>query len=76
MQTAADILVDRQVVVEIKAVAKLVPAHDAQVLTYLRMSSFRVGPLFNFHAPLLRTASPIYHLIRSVPLRGPSCSPC
>lgn len=50
----ADILVDRQVVVEIKAVAKLVPAHDAQVLTYLRMSRLRVGLLFNFHARLLK----------------------
>jgi len=50
----ADILVARQVVVEIKAVAKLVPAHDAQVLTYLRMSGLRVGPLFNFHAPPLK----------------------
>jgi GxxExxY protein len=50
----ADILVDRQVVVEIKAVANIVPAHDAQVLTYLRMSGLRVGLLFNFHAPLLK----------------------
>lgn len=50
----ADILVDRQVVVEIKAVARLVPAHDAQVLTYLRMSGLRVGLLFNFHARLLK----------------------
>jgi GxxExxY protein len=50
----ADILVDRQVVVEIKAVAQLMPAHDAQVLTYLRMSGLRVGLLFNFHARLLK----------------------
>jgi len=50
----ADILVDRQVVVEIKAVTNLLPAHDAQVLTYLRMSGLRVGLLFNFHAPLLK----------------------
>ena len=50
----ADILVDRQLVVEIKAVAQLVPAHDAQVLTYLRMSGLRVGLLFNFHARLLK----------------------
>jgi GxxExxY protein len=50
----ADILVGRQVVVEIKAVGKLVPVHDAQVLTYLRMSGLRVGLLFNFHAPLLK----------------------
>lgn len=50
----ADILVDRQVIVEIKAVSDIVPAHDAQVLTYLRMSGLRVGLLFNFHARLLK----------------------
>ena len=50
----ADILVDRQLIVEIKAVANIVPAHDAQVLTYLRMSGLRLGLLFNFHARLLK----------------------
>jgi GxxExxY protein len=50
----SDILVDRQVVVEIKAVANLLPAHDAQVLTYLRMSGLRLGLLFNFHARPLK----------------------
>jgi GxxExxY protein len=48
------ILVDRQVVVEIKAVAQLVPAHDAQVLRLARMRQLRVGLLFNFHARLLK----------------------
>ncbi len=50
----ADILVDHQLIVEIKAVANIVPAHDAQVLTYLRMSGIRLGLLFNFHARLLQ----------------------
>lgn len=50
----ADILVESQVVVEIKAAANLVSMHDAQVLTYLRMSGLRVGLLFNFHARLLK----------------------
>ena len=50
----ADILVDRQLIIEIKAVANLLPAHDAQVLTYLRMSGLRLGLLFNFHARLLK----------------------
>ena len=39
----ADILVDRRVIIEIKAVANLLPAHDAQVLTYLRMSGLRLA---------------------------------
>src|SRR5215475_3866308 len=37
----ADIIVDCQVIIEIKAVAKLMPAHDAQRLSYLRMSGLR-----------------------------------
>jgi len=50
----ADILVDRQLIVDVKAVANIVPSHDAQVLTYLRISSLRLGLLFNFHARLLK----------------------
>ena len=41
-------------IVEIKAVANIVPAHEAQILTYLRMSGLRLGLLFNFHARLLK----------------------
>jgi GxxExxY protein len=44
---------DIVVVLEIKAVAALVPAHDAQLLSYLRLSEFRVGLLLNFHASRL-----------------------
>ena len=50
----AGILVDRQLIIEIKAIANVLPAHDAQVLTYLRMSGLRLGLLFNFHARLLK----------------------
>jgi GxxExxY protein len=50
----ADILVERQLIIEIKAVATILPTHDAQVLTYLRMSGLRLGLLFNFHARLLK----------------------
>ena len=50
----ADILVDQQVILEIKAVAFLQPAHDAQVLIHLRMSGLRLGLLFNVHARLLK----------------------
>ena len=50
----ADIQVDRQVLIEVKTVVSLTSVHDAQVLTYLRMSGFRVGLLFNFHTRLLK----------------------
>jgi GxxExxY protein len=54
----ADILVDRQLILEIKAVASILPAHEAQLLTYLRMSGLRLGLLFNFHARLLKGIRP------------------
>jgi GxxExxY protein len=50
----ADILADETVILEIKAVPALLPAHDMQLQTDLRMSGLRVDPLFNFHAPRLK----------------------
>ena len=46
----ADIVVDRQVIVEIKSVAAILPVHEAQLHTYLRMSGLRVGLILNFNA--------------------------
>jgi GxxExxY protein len=48
----ADLLVDGRVIVELKAVAALAPIHDAIVLTYLRLSSSKIGLLINFHIPV------------------------
>jgi GxxExxY protein len=50
----ADILVDDSVILEIKAVPDLLPAHDAQLRIYLRMSGIPVGLLLNFHAVRLK----------------------
>lgn len=49
-----DFLFPKQLVVEIKAVEKLLPIHQAQLLTYLRLSKIRVGLLINFNVPVLR----------------------
>ncbi len=46
----ADILVSDAVILEVEAVSAVIPAHEAQLLTYLRMNRFRVGLLLNFHA--------------------------
>jgi len=54
MGLRADILVDDAILLEIKAVASIVPAHEAQILTYLRMSGIRVGFILNFHAHRLK----------------------
>src|SRR2546423_14408877 len=49
-----DLLVERQLVVELKAVEGLLPVHQAQVLTYLKLSGYRLGLLINFNVPVLK----------------------
>ena len=49
-----DFLVAGEVVVEVKAVDALIPIHEAQLLTYLKLGGWKVGLLVNFHAPLLK----------------------
>lgn len=49
-----DIVVERQLVVEIKAVESLLPIHGAQMLTYLRLSGHSVGILMNFNSVVLK----------------------
>ena len=49
-----DLLVAQTVVVEIKTVAELLPIHDAQLLTYLKLGGYPVGLLLNFNVALLR----------------------
>jgi GxxExxY protein len=48
-----DLIVENEVVLELKAVEKIVPVHEAQLLTYLKLSGKHVGLLINFNAPLL-----------------------
>jgi GxxExxY protein len=54
-QYRLDLVVDNLVIVELKAVAELLPIHDAQVLTYLKLTGLDVGLLFNFNTALLRS---------------------
>jgi GxxExxY protein len=50
-----DLIVENQVIVELKCVEKLIRIHEAQVLTYLRLSSIHVGLLINFQSqPLMK----------------------
>ena len=49
-----DLIVEGQVIVELKAVEKLSPIHDAQLLTYLRLTRRSLGLLINFNVPLLK----------------------
>ncbi len=49
-----DIVVEDQLVIELKTVERLLPIHDAQMLTYLRLSGIRTGLLLNFNTVLLK----------------------
>ena len=47
-------LVAGEVVVEVKAVENLLPIHQAQVLTYLKLGGWKAGLLINFNVPVLK----------------------
>ena len=49
-----DIVVDNLVVLELKSVEKLIPIHEAQLITYLRLSKTRLGLLINFNVAVLK----------------------
>ena len=49
-----DMVVDEQVLVEIKAVKHLLPVHESQILSYLRLASLPLGLLINFHGATLK----------------------
>ncbi|MBU6506622.1 MAG: GxxExxY protein [Alphaproteobacteria bacterium] len=49
-----DIVVEKALIVEVKAVERLLPIHEAQMLTYLRLSGHKTGLLMNFHSVVLK----------------------
>ncbi len=49
-----DLLVENRIIVELKCVEKILPIHEAQLFTYLKLSNKRVGLLINFYTKLLR----------------------
>ena len=49
-----DMVVAGLVVVEIKAIEKLLPVHDAQLITYLKLSGYQLGLLINFNVALIK----------------------
>jgi GxxExxY protein len=49
-----DVVVEDQVIVELKAVETTIPLYEAQLLTYLKLTGKRLGLLINFNIPLLK----------------------
>ena len=49
-----DLVVEDQVIVEIKSVGELAPIHEAQLLSYLKLSDYKIGLLINFNVKILK----------------------
>ncbi len=49
-----DFLVEQSVIVELKSVDQLLPIHEAQLLTYLKLTKCKIGLLINFNVPVLK----------------------
>lgn len=50
-----DLVVENKIIVELKAVEQLLPIHEAQLLTYLKLSGLTLGLLINFNVPVLKS---------------------
>jgi len=50
-----DVVIENELIVEIKATERIAPIHEAQMLTYLRLSGLHVGLLMNFNDVTLRS---------------------
>lgn len=49
-----DLLVENEIIVEIKAVEYILPIHEAQIISYLKLTDRKLGFLINFNVPLLK----------------------
>lgn len=60
----ADLIVEQQVIIEIKSVQQMLPLHTKQVQTYLKLTGLNLGYLLNFGAPLMKDGITrcVYHL--------------
>ena len=63
-----DLMVEGNVIVELKSVEKLMPIHEAQVITYLKLTDCIVGLLVNFNVPLFKDG--IQRIVLSSPKRS------
>ncbi len=66
-----DVVVQSQIIVELKAVPELLPVHEAQLLTYLRLSGLNLGLLVNFNVAVLKNG--IKRIVNNLPELPHSC---
>ena len=67
----ADLIVEEKVILELKSVERINPAHKKQLLTYLKLSHLKVGYLLNFGEALMKDG-----ITRIINGHLPPCSPC
>lgn len=53
-QFRLDLIVENEIIVELKCVERLIPLYEAQLLTYLKITKLRLGLIFNFNVPLIK----------------------
>jgi GxxExxY protein len=58
-----DLVIEQKVIVELKTVENLLPIHEAQLLTYLKLSGLSLGLLINFNVPILKSG--IKHIVNN-----------
>ncbi|MEJ6829818.1 MAG: GxxExxY protein [Akkermansiaceae bacterium] len=61
----ADLIVNNQVLVELKSIENLLPLHHKQVFTYLKLTDLNLGLLINFNTPLLKDG--LHRIVRDLP---------
>lgn len=49
-----DIIAGESVIIEVKAVEAIIPVHEAQLLTYLKLTNLHIGFILNFNVPLMK----------------------
>jgi GxxExxY protein len=61
----ADLIINNQVLVELKSIENLLPLHHKQVFTYLKLTNLHLGLLINFNTPLLKDG--LHRIVRDLP---------
>jgi GxxExxY protein len=51
----ADLIIENKLIIEVKAVETIAPVHPKQLLTYLKLTGYKLGLLINFNEPLIKT---------------------
>jgi len=63
-----DLLIDKAVIVELKTIEKILPVHEAQLLTYLRLSGLERALLFNFNSVPMKSGIRRFNKTNSSPV--------